>query len=253
MSTHDLEGRAATRWCDGHEGAIRCALLMLLTLPGLSILYYGDEIGMVQPPAEILKASSLDTPEGGRRDASRTPMQWDETLGAGFTDSPHPWLPAGDPTRASVAGQRNDPGSVLRLCRDLIALRRSEPVLVEAGNPVSAHSADDAGLGAGREPGRRAQSRRRATRARDARGDHDLHRPSSGRRAVLGQAQAPATRGRRRPSSGDAPLGRCSRDLRAWCAGQCEIEPPGLPDDEKNSFARPVFAGGVLRFTPYLA
>ena len=131
MSTHDLEGRAATRWCEGHEGAIRCALLMLLTLPGLSILYYGDEIGMVQPPAETLEAAPVDAPEEGRRDASRTPMQWDETPGAGFTVSPHPWLPTGDPTRASVAGQRDDPGSVLRLCRDLIAVRRSEPALVD--------------------------------------------------------------------------------------------------------------------------
>jgi alpha-glucosidase len=131
MSTHDLEGRAATRWCEGHEGAIRCALLVLLTLPGLPILYYGDEIGMVQPPGKTLEASPRDTLESGRRDASRTPMQWDETPGAGFTASPHPWLPVGDPKRASVAGQRDDPGSVLRLCRDLIALRRLERDLGE--------------------------------------------------------------------------------------------------------------------------
>ena len=38
----------------------------------------------------------------------------------------------------------------------------------------------------------------------------------------------------------------------AWCAGQGEIEPPGLSDADKKSFARPVFAGGVLSFTPYL-
>ena len=38
----------------------------------------------------------------------------------------------------------------------------------------------------------------------------------------------------------------------AWCAGQGEIAPPGLSDAEKKSFARPVFAGGVLSFTPYL-
>lgn len=38
----------------------------------------------------------------------------------------------------------------------------------------------------------------------------------------------------------------------AWCAGQGEIEPPGLSDDEKKNFARPVIAGGVVGFTPYL-
>lgn len=38
----------------------------------------------------------------------------------------------------------------------------------------------------------------------------------------------------------------------AWCAGKGEIEPPGLSDGTKKSFARPVFAGGVVSFTPYL-
>ena len=38
----------------------------------------------------------------------------------------------------------------------------------------------------------------------------------------------------------------------AWCAGQGEIEPPGLSDDGKKNFARPVIAGGVVAFTPYL-
>ena len=38
----------------------------------------------------------------------------------------------------------------------------------------------------------------------------------------------------------------------AWCAGKGEIEPPGLSDDTKKNFARPVIAGGVVSFTPYL-
>ena len=37
----------------------------------------------------------------------------------------------------------------------------------------------------------------------------------------------------------------------AWCAGMGEIEPPGLSDDTKKSFARPVLAGGVVSLTPY--
>lgn len=32
----------------------------------------------------------------------------------------------------------------------------------------------------------------------------------------------------------------------AWCAGKGEIEPPGLSDDTKKNFARPVLAGGVV-------
>lgn len=37
----------------------------------------------------------------------------------------------------------------------------------------------------------------------------------------------------------------------AWCAGKGEISPPGLSDDTKASFAKPVFAGGVASLTPY--
>jgi hypothetical protein len=38
----------------------------------------------------------------------------------------------------------------------------------------------------------------------------------------------------------------------AWCAGKGEITPPGLADDTKKSFAKPVLAGGVVALTPYL-
>ena len=38
----------------------------------------------------------------------------------------------------------------------------------------------------------------------------------------------------------------------AWCAGKGEIEPPGLSDGTKRSFAKPVLAGGVVSLTPYL-
>jgi glycosidase len=37
-----------------------------------------------------------------------------------------PWLPYGDNPTRNVAAQRDDPGSVLRLCRDLIAQRSAE-------------------------------------------------------------------------------------------------------------------------------
>jgi glycosidase len=53
-------------------------------------------------------------------------MQWDASPSAGFTaDGVTPWLPFGDNAARNVAAQREDPGSTLRLCRDLLALRRS--------------------------------------------------------------------------------------------------------------------------------
>jgi alpha-glucosidase len=128
-SNHDV-GRFPSRWCGGDERKVRLALLVLATLPGTTVLYYGDEIGMtdVDVPVELQRdaMSRGGAPEWrGNRDRARTPMQWDATATAGFTpEHVKPWLPAGDSAAVNVAGQRDDPGSVLRFCRDLLALRR---------------------------------------------------------------------------------------------------------------------------------
>ncbi len=127
-SNHDA-GRLASRWCDGDERKIRCALLLLLTLRGTSVLYYGDEIGM--PERNVPSDRVLDPVDRLRRggfqgrDPGRTPMQWDGSAGAGFTERPErAWLPIGDASACNVEAQRADPRSTLHLCRDLIALRR---------------------------------------------------------------------------------------------------------------------------------
>ena len=100
---------------------------MVLTLRGTPFLYFGDEIGMVEVPVtrdDVRDpAGELGTQPG--RDPGRTPMQWNAGPGAGFTrEGVRPWLPIGDARANNVEDQRRDPGSVLRLCRDLIALRR---------------------------------------------------------------------------------------------------------------------------------
>jgi alpha-glucosidase len=132
-SNHDV-GRFPTRWCGGDERKVRAALLLLLTLRGTPILYYGDEIGM--PDAAVPRGSVRDPvglrgwPDDPGRDPGRTPMQWNGEPGAGFTpDDVRPWLPLGDATGRNVADQRSDPRSTLNLCRDLIALRRATPEL----------------------------------------------------------------------------------------------------------------------------
>ncbi len=136
-SSHDA-GRFPTRWCGGDQRKIRAALLMLLALRGTPLLYYGDEIGMedVEVPRERL-LDPVGIREGSEeqgRDPSRTPMHWTAEPGGGFTrPEVEPWLPLGDVASCNVADQRDDPGSVLRLCRDLIALRRSRPDLQSGG------------------------------------------------------------------------------------------------------------------------
>jgi alpha-glucosidase len=67
------------------------------------------------------------------RDPERTPMQWDSGPNAGFS-SAEPWLPvAADGGVVNVARQREDPRSMLTLCRRLIELRRREPALSVGG------------------------------------------------------------------------------------------------------------------------
>jgi alpha-glucosidase len=127
MSTHD-SSRIASR--AGDEGA-RVAAMLLMTLRGTSILYYGEEIGMHDMPVPPERAQD---PQGQRtirsRDPERTPMQWDPSLHAGFT-SGEPWLPVGhDYETLNVAALQDDAHSLLTLYRRLIALRRDEPALV---------------------------------------------------------------------------------------------------------------------------
>jgi alpha-glucosidase len=126
-SNHDVS-RFPTRWCGGDEAKARLALLMLTTLPGTVVLYYGDEIAMTDAvvPRELHRDKMTPGVGTEGRDAKRTPMQWDASPTAGFTTAGvTPWLPVGDNARRNVAAQRDDPGSTLNLCRKLLALRKA--------------------------------------------------------------------------------------------------------------------------------
>ena len=113
MSNHDFD-RLATRV--GSEN-VRAAALLLLTLPGVSFVYQGDEIGLANGPG-------ADPPyDRAGRDGMRHPMQWDSSPTGGFTTG-EPWLTPVDPQERSVEAQREDPATLLSLYRRLIELRR---------------------------------------------------------------------------------------------------------------------------------
>jgi len=112
LSNHD-HARFPTRWCDGDERKVRCALLVLLALRGTPVLYYGDELGTLDGPVREPALDAARPP----RDGCRTPMQWDARPPA-IT-----WLPHGDLSR-NVEQQRDELGSTLQLCRGLLELRR---------------------------------------------------------------------------------------------------------------------------------
>jgi alpha-glucosidase len=134
-SNHDVP-RFPTRWAENDPARARCALMMLLTLRGSAFLYEGDEIGMLDTPMsqEQMKdpVSIKYYPVYGR-DGARTPMQWTDAPGAGFTEpGVEPWLPFGD-LSVNVEDQRRDPDSFLSLCRDLIGVRDALPDLRAGG------------------------------------------------------------------------------------------------------------------------
>jgi alpha-amylase len=92
----------------------KLAATILLTLPGLPFVYYGEEIGMT----------------GGKPDPRlRTPMQWSPGPGAGFTEG-LAWEPLQpDSLTANVEVQETDAHSLLSLYRRLIRLRAQHPAL----------------------------------------------------------------------------------------------------------------------------
>jgi alpha-glucosidase len=111
----------------------RVAAMLLLTLRGTPTIYYGDEIGMQQvpiPPGQICDPLEKNVPgQGLGRDGARTPLQWDAGKFAGFS-TVTPWLPvAANYARQNIAKQSRDPGSIYRLYRRLVALRREQPAL----------------------------------------------------------------------------------------------------------------------------
>jgi alpha-glucosidase len=123
IGSHDLP-RVASRV--GQRQA-RVAAMLLLTLRGTVVMYYGDEIGAENveiPPGQIRDPygkRGMDT-----RDPQRAPMPWSDGTGAGFT-SATAWLPfASDARSRNIEAMQHDPSSILHLYRRLLHVRKSE-------------------------------------------------------------------------------------------------------------------------------
>ncbi|MBU1230400.1 MAG: maltose alpha-D-glucosyltransferase [Proteobacteria bacterium] len=102
--------------------------VLLMTMPGSPVIYYGDEIGMG------------DNYYLGDRNGVRTPMQWSPDRNAGFSrvNPQQLYLPAViDPEyhyqSVNVENQQRNPSSLLWWMKQLIALRRRHRALGRGG------------------------------------------------------------------------------------------------------------------------
>ena len=133
LNNHD-NPRTTTRYhMDEEDRQARLAILMLLTLRGTPFLYYGEEIGMRDIK---LRRSEILDPLGKKywpfhmgRDGCRSPMQWDDSAYAGFSQV-QPWLKVHENyLNRNVQAQLADPESLLHFYQKLIALRKENVVL----------------------------------------------------------------------------------------------------------------------------
>ena len=97
LGNHD-EWRVGTRY---GEGLVDAFNMISLTLPGVSVTYQGEEIGMTNnfdisyeqtvDPRGVNCGEEHYNDYGCSRDPERTPFQWDDTENAGFSTGGSTW------------------------------------------------------------------------------------------------------------------------------------------------------------------
>ncbi|GAB2501765.1 Trehalose-6-phosphate hydrolase [Corynebacterium atrinae] len=152
LNNHD-QPRALDRFGDAHTWRVESATMlatMINLLRGTPFIYMGEEIGMTDPEyagigsyvdVEARNAFSLLVDAGATsddafaivaaraRDNSRTPMQWDNSPGAGFTTGT-PWLMPTNQDRINVRDELAE-GRIFRHYQELFRLRREIPDIAD--------------------------------------------------------------------------------------------------------------------------
>ena len=154
LENHD-QTRCVTRFGDDEKywnKSAKMLAVLLLTLRGTPFVYQGQEIGMTNFDFNDMSqlrdiesfnvdrlASKLKIPKSYRwhmmktcsRDNARTPMQWNASKGAGFTEGT-PWIGINkNHSSINYEQQRSDPNSILNFYKKAIALRSENSALIE--------------------------------------------------------------------------------------------------------------------------
>ncbi|EDX06180.1 GD10565 [Drosophila simulans] len=151
------EGKSANWVIGNHDknrvgsrfGADRVDLfnILLLTLPGCSITYQGEELGMLDGYVSWKDTVDPQACNGyeenymdNSRDPARTPMHWSDETMAGFTTGKSTWLPVStDYRQRNVKTERGVSLSHLNVFKRLQQLRQ-EPSIEEGSAEVKAVS-----------------------------------------------------------------------------------------------------------------
>lgn len=154
IENHD-QPRRVSSWGNDQEYWKESAKMLgalYFLMKGTPFIYQGQEIGMtnVQFPSindyndvGMINYYTIETAKGRSheeimevvwkqgRDNSRTPMQWDSTNMGGFTTADQTWLGVNPNYKEiNVAEQLQDPDSILHFYKELIHLRKENPVFV---------------------------------------------------------------------------------------------------------------------------
>ena len=150
LNNHD-QPRALNRFGDPdnyHAESATMLATIIHMLRGTPYVYMGEEIGMTDPEYTTIEdyvdveatnayialleggtdpATAFKIVQSKARDNSRTPMQWDESVHAGFTTGT-PWLKPTNHHRINVAVQERE-GTILPYYKKLIQLRKQHRVI----------------------------------------------------------------------------------------------------------------------------
>lgn len=153
MNNHD-QPRMVSRFGDDKNFRVESAKMLatvLHTLKGTPYIYQGEEIGMTNVSFDsiedyndietlnayheklnegIPKETLMEAVHKSSRDNARTPMQWDDTLNAGFSKH-DPWLKVNPNYKdINVAKALKDPNSIFYYYKKLIKMRKEYKSIV---------------------------------------------------------------------------------------------------------------------------